>query len=190
MADPTLRWIVLAEAVLLALSLLLGDFSARDLLGEPSRRSLAAIVGVAATLPLLLLAHWIQGSRIRLCRELWHFVEIQLNVWIQGASLPSLATVALLAGLAEEALFRGLLQSWLHAQLGASAALVGASLVFGLLHAVTLGYALFATLVGLHLGALWLWSGALLAPMLTHALYDFLILVYIRDLPRPFEPPA
>jgi membrane protease YdiL (CAAX protease family) len=32
--------------------------------------------------------------------------------------------------------------------------------------------------IGLYLGLLWLWTGNLLTPMITHAVYDILALVY------------
>jgi membrane protease YdiL (CAAX protease family) len=87
--------------------------------------------------------------------------------------------ISLAAGVGEELLFRGLLQAaiadWLHPWAGLGIA----SLVFGLAHSITRTYAVLATLLGAYLGGLWLACDNLLAPMITHALYDFLALLYL-----------
>jgi uncharacterized protein len=57
--------------------------------------------------------------------------------------------------------------------------LVGASMVFGLLHAVTITYAVLAALVGAYLGWLALATDSLVGPIIAHSLYDFLALVYL-----------
>jgi uncharacterized protein len=46
-------------------------------------------------------------------------------------------------------------------------------------HWITRTYALLAALVGLYLGGLWLWTGNLLVPIVAHALYDFVALIWI-----------
>ena len=53
------------------------------------------------------------------------------------------------------------------------------SLLFGLAHALTRTYAVLATLVGFYLGFLFWLTGNLLAPILAHAVYDFVALVYL-----------
>ena len=50
--------------------------------------------------------------------------------------------------------------------------------MFGLAHSVTRTYAILATIIGLYFGWLWLATGNLLVPITTHAVYDFLALVY------------
>jgi membrane protease YdiL (CAAX protease family) len=54
-----------------------------------------------------------------------------------------------------------------------------ASAVFGLLHAITPTYAILATVMGAYLGVVWIASGNLLAPIVAHALYDFVALVWL-----------
>ena len=58
-------------------------------------------------------------------------------------------------------------------------ALVGVAILFGLLHAVNVAYAVLAALMGLYLGWLWMATGNLAVPIVAHAVYDFLALVYI-----------
>jgi membrane protease YdiL (CAAX protease family) len=77
-------------------------------------------------------------------------------------------------------LFRGVLQGvftrWLPS---AWLAVALVSVLFGILHAVTFSYAVMATLMGAYLGWLRNETGNLLAPIITHALYDFVVLLYL-----------
>src|SRR5262249_41277497 len=81
----------------------------------------------------------------------------------------------------EEMLFRGVFQAvfsrWTHPHAWIAIAL--ASILFGLLHAITITYALLATAMGVFLGWLWMLSDNLLTVVITHGLYDFLALVYL-----------
>jgi len=54
-----------------------------------------------------------------------------------------------------------------------------ASVLFGVVHSITPTYAVVAALVGAYLGWLWLWRDNLLAPIVTHAVYDFVALAYL-----------
>jgi membrane protease YdiL (CAAX protease family) len=58
-------------------------------------------------------------------------------------------------------------------------ALVAVAVLFGMVHALNVGYALLATLMGLYLGWLWMATGNLMVPIVAHAVYDFLALLYI-----------
>jgi Type II CAAX prenyl endopeptidase Rce1-like len=78
----------------------------------------------------------------------------------------------------EEVFFRSVFQGGLARHIGAIPALVVASVIFGCFHLVTKTYAVIATLIGAYLGVLWLATENLLAPITTHAVYDFLALVY------------
>lgn len=92
-----------------------------------------------------------------------------------------LAVVACLAGLGEEVLFRGLLLPLT----GGGSFVVGlliSSLLFGLAHAVTTTYVILAAAAGMLFGLQWHYTGNLLAPIITHAVYDYLAFVKIaRD---------
>jgi hypothetical protein len=90
-----------------------------------------------------------------------------------------LALLAALAGIGEELLFRGVLQVGLARVLPDAGALVAASALFGLVHFVSPAYVLLAGVVGLYLGGLFLFQGNLLVPIIAHALYDFVALIYV-----------
>lgn len=142
--------------------------------------NLTAIVwGVLGSLPLLavmlLIIHFPLGPLARLNRV----VDDLILPLFKSCREIDFATISLLAGIGEELLFRGLIQAQLAAWLSPAAGLVLASILFGLAHAITVSYAVLATVFGLYLGGLWLWSDNLLVAIISHAIYDFVALVYL-----------
>jgi membrane protease YdiL (CAAX protease family) len=101
-----------------------------------------------------------------------------------------LALIALLAGLGEELLFRGLLQGALALWLEPWAAVALTGVLFGLMHPITPAYFVLATLAGVYLGWAALAGGNLLVPVVAHAVYDFVALLYLLRRPPPSEPEA
>jgi uncharacterized protein len=170
---------VLFEGGLSVLALLLGW-----LFGQPPLTAVAIDLagfglGVAASLPMLagfVLANWLPlPAFLRLLRV---FDEFGRPFFARYTVL-DLAVLSLAAGIGEELLFRGVVQAVLDRWWGTWAALPVASLLFGLLHALTPTYAVLATLAGLYLGGVWLLTGNLLVVIVAHAIYDFIALVYL-----------
>jgi membrane protease YdiL (CAAX protease family) len=95
------------------------------------------------------------------------------------ASIPQFALIAVLAGVGEELLFRGVLQtllvSWTTPMLG----LAISSLLFGAAHALSKLYFLLATVIGVCFGWMVLQYHDLVASMVAHSLYDFVALIYL-----------
>ena len=151
--------------------------------------------GLAAVLPMLAgffaAVRWPVGP----LRGIKRFTDRVIRPLMMPCSLVDLAGIAVLAGLGEEMLFRGVLQDSLQRWLPVGGAIVTAAVLFGILHAVTPTYAVLAGVVGAFLGALYWGTGNLLAPVLAHAAYDFVALVYLTrgpgsDLPgRPDAEP-
>ena len=139
-------------------------------------------LGIVATVPMLLGLAWILTSRWPPARELVTLVSERLAPLLAGCSKSQLAFLAVLAGVAEEVLFRGVVQVGLSEMFSQPLALVTTSAIFGLAHFASPVYALLAGLVGLYLGALFLLQGSLLVPILAHALYDFVALVALDSL--------
>jgi uncharacterized protein len=86
-----------------------------------------------------------------------------------------IVTVSVLAGAAEELLFRGVLQPLV--------GLPAASAIFGAVHVGGrgfIGYGAWAACIGVLFGWLMVTTGGLLAPIVAHAVYDALALAYIR----------
>lgn len=86
-----------------------------------------------------------------------------------------LAIISAAAGLGEEILFRGVMQSAIADRAGAILALVLTSVVFGFMHYVSFAYAIYATVLGASFGILFMYTG-LWAPIVAHATFDFVAL--------------
>ena len=103
------------------------------------------------------------------------FLESEVFPLFRRASVADLLGVAALVGLGEELLFRGVLQDELGIWI--------ASAIFGLPHGPSRELwplAVWATGMGVFLGALYQASGNLFIPALAHALYDGAALLYVR----------
>jgi len=137
------------------------------------------IWGLTGTLPLLLALLWILRSRLGPVRRLVGLVLEQLGPMLAGQPLTGLAALAAVAGISEEVLFRGVIQPGLTRWLPAGTALLVTSLLFGLVHFASRTYVIFAALMGLYLGALFQLVGNLFPPIVAHATYDFVALVWV-----------
>jgi uncharacterized protein len=136
-------------------------------------------LGIAATVPLLAVfaacarLPWPPMARIRrICDEI-------IRPFFGGSSMTELAALSIVAGIAEELLFRGAIQNSLSGWFGLWPGILLASLLFGAMHLITLTYGIIVTLVGVYLGWCYAASGNLLVVMVSHALYDFIALVYL-----------
>lgn len=142
--------------------------------------------GVAATAPLLLGLQWCRHTRWPPLRRLVETAQARVAPLFRGAGPGELLLVAVAAGVAEEALFRGVVQTVLAGPLGPAGAVVAAAALFGAAHWITPVYALLAGVVGGYLGLLFHLSSNLLAPIVTHGLYDLIALaVLVRMKPAP-----
>jgi membrane protease YdiL (CAAX protease family) len=132
--------------------------------------------GLLATAPLLLALAWMLTSTAAPVRGLVDLVTEQIGPLVSGCTMLELGCLAAVAGISEEVLFRGVVQPGLSAWVPETGALVIASLLFGLVHAASRVYALFAAVMGLYLGGLFLLQDSLVPPILAHGLYDFVAL--------------
>lgn len=149
--------------------------------------------GTVATLPPFLGFLWCVHGNWQPCHALTQLVRGMILPHFKGATPLDLLLISFSAGIGEELLFRGLLQAALSDWLSLTAGLILSSLLFGLAHCITPAYGIMATLIGAYLGGLWLLCDNLLAPIITHGLYDFLALAYLlhftaRDNELPREP--
>jgi hypothetical protein len=135
--------------------------------------------GLAATLPMLLVFWLLVNSRRPVLRQLRDQVDWLIHEMFPTGSIPQFAMVALLAGVGEELLFRGALQTKLGQWTTPIVGLLLTSVLFGLAHALSKLYFAFAVAVGAFLGWLAFQFNDLIAPMVAHGLYDFLALVYL-----------
>ncbi len=115
-------------------------------------------------------------------KRIQDFVQDQLAPMLSGCQVWELIALAAFAGIGEEVLFRGVLQprtGWLMA-----------TLLFGLAHPITPTYVIVAALLGGALGLLQQYGGNLWAPIIAHAVYDYIgFYLIIRDFRAQTTPP-
>lgn len=155
----------------------------RTSLAEARPQLAAAALGLLATVPLLGALWLIDRFPIGPLRSLRQLAEELIPRMFAGATIWQLALISLAAGFGEELLFRGLVQAGLSRligdPLGPWIALLVASLVFGVCHWLSATYAAAAALAGGYFGLIFLASGSLWTPIVAHATYDFLALLYL-----------
>ena len=137
-------------------------------------------IGLAATVPPVVALWLLSQSTAPAVIEFRRVVEELVEPMFVDAPVTHMVALALTAGIAEEALFRGVVQGGLTDLVGWLPALLIASVLFGVVHWLTGLYALLAGVVGLYLGGLYLLTGNLLVPIVVHALYDMVALGYLR----------
>lgn len=112
------------------------------------------------------------------------------NELFKDWNLLQLLLLSACAALGEEMFFRGIIQEGLMPLIGPWPALILTGVVFGMLHWINNYHFVWATFMGMFLGALYWQSANLLAPILAHGLYDFVIMVLLshwvfREPPHP-----
>ncbi len=112
------------------------------------------------------------ASRILLLREMKGVWDDVLTPLGKSLTLGEIGMLAMLSGLSEEIFFRGTVQG----EIG----IIGASLLFGLLHPLNWSYVIWAASVGFAFGALYQLTGSLLPPIICHGGYNLAALLYLR----------
>ena len=152
---------------------------AADFLSPPKPITLPA--GLVLTVPMLASLYVVRFSRRKWLHDLWQMPRQLIGPAISRATMVELVMIAAMAGVGEELLFRGFLQTWL-LERGEVIGLIVPNVLFGLMHWVSPVYAAGTFLVGLYFSCiLWfvpevdLWS-----LMLAHGLYDLIALAVLR----------
>ena len=133
--------------------------------------------GVLSAIPMLLGAIGIFYSNSKMGVQLRNDFDLVILMF-RKARVVDLVFVSIMAGLCEEVLFRGFGQNVIVGYIGVWPGLVVASLIFGVFHFVSFSYFVFATLIGVYLGGVYVWTGDLVIPIVGHAVYDFIALAY------------
>jgi uncharacterized protein len=171
---------IAVEAALLALAMLLGGWWGIDPWRSAEVSGISLAAGLLFTVPLVALLAFLVRSHALWAVRLTRIVDQVGATLLETAGPISLLLLALAAGVAEETLFRGVLQAAAQAHVGTLAAVILVGALFGTVHMISLAYALIATGMGLYLGAMLAVTGNLFIPIVVHAAYDFAALLFFR----------
>lgn len=177
---PITRAALVVEGGLALGAIVLGWFFELPLSGHIAWTASGFAQGILATLPLviglLVLDRWPLGP----ISGLKAMMQDSILPLFRECSIGELLMISIAAGVGEELLFRGVGQLGVE-RLGGPAwlAVAIASVLFGLGHPISTTYVVLAALIGAYFGILFVETGNLLAPMVAHATYDFVALVYL-----------
>ena len=177
-----LRVTVLVEGGMLVVAVLLGLVLSVPFWASAHLDFFGIALGVVAGLVMLAGASAITESSFPFAVRMRRDMDRLLGIF-RGATLPDFLFISMLAGLGEEALFRGVIQGALAEYVGVPVAIAVASVLFGLAHYISRTYVVFATALGALFGVLYAWSGNIAVPVIAHAAYDFIALWYIYRKP-------
>jgi uncharacterized protein len=166
---------LLTEGIVLILALFLAKFCKIRLFPLTENLLRDILLGaLGASFPLVLFIFLLskQAEKIPFTSSLRKTIINDIRVIFSKTKFLDLCLISILAGFAEELLFRGVIQ----VKLG----IVGASIIFGLLHFVTPAYCVIATIMGFYMGILFQYYESLLIPIQLHFIYDLGALVYLR----------
>lgn len=171
----------LFEGGLSVVALVLGWLAGFNPLAALTFSESALVLGVAGTVPLLMMFFAVQAITLDSVKAIRSILESTLCPSLAYRHWADWLILSLIAGFSEELLFRGFLQVWMELKWGFAAGLIGSGLIFGLVHAITPLYAALATLIGVYLGLALDYGGGrnLLVPVVIHTLYDFAVFVVI-----------
>jgi CAAX protease family protein len=170
---------IVFEGGLLVLAGIIGWLIGRPVGSQFAWNSSQAVVGLIATLPLVVAVWLCMQSNWPPLARFRRLVKTLIVPIFASCNWFDLAIISLAAGTGEEALFRGIIQTSLANHMNAIVAICLTSAVFGLVHAISIEYFLLATIVGIYLGWLWYATGNLLVPITVHSLYDFVMLLIL-----------
>ncbi len=178
MQYPRFKILLLAflmEGMAFLIALLLAKYFGIDIFPLTNNPFRDILIGTAVVLPpfaFFLFTLSEKAKTITLLKSLRKIVITDVKSIFANSRLIDLIVISMIAGFAEEVLFRGVVQ--------VKFGIVVASIVFGLVHLVSPAYVIVSTLMGFYIGAFFLASGSLLIPIQMHFTYDLGALIYLR----------
>ncbi|MBT4347731.1 MAG: CPBP family intramembrane metalloprotease [Methylococcales bacterium] len=169
------------EGSLIGLALVLGWLADINPFASLYFSETAFLHGIIATLPIFIIFLALYQLNIKSLTKIKTLLLDMLGPVLLRYHWTDLLILAAIAGISEEILFRGVIQPWMESSWGMLTGLIVSSVLFGLVHAVTLLYFLLATLMSAYLGLLLDIEASrnLLIPIVTHGFYDFLAFLVI-----------
>jgi membrane protease YdiL (CAAX protease family) len=177
--DVIIMFAVFFEGGLAPLSLILGWWLGHPPLALFSWSPGQALWGALASVPLVLMFLAMLRWPVGPLRRIATFTEDEFVPMLGGSTWSDIALIALSAGVGEEMLFRGVLQCSMQSWVGTAPGLTLSSVLFGLLHPISIPYIVVMILLGASLGVEFLLSGNLISVIVTHTLFDFAVMAYL-----------
>ena len=168
------------EASLVVIAAILAWFFGTPLLADFKWEWKATFLGLSSTLPMLAFFGWMLQSEYPPFVEIREFLNTFVHQLFGEWSIVHLAALSIVAGIGEEILFRGVLQSGIGNIASPGIGILVASFLFALCHALTKAYFISTFIIGIYLSLVWQASENLLTPIVTHAAYDFVALLYFK----------
>lgn len=109
-----------------------------------------------------------------------------LHRFVRSQSWPVLIGLAILAGVGEELLFRGVIQGWVSEYLGNIVGILAGGVIFGLAHALSRAYFTVATALGVVFGVAYAITDSIQLVMVWHGVYDLVVIFILRCYPQLF----
>ncbi|MGK0374678.1 MAG: membrane protease YdiL (CAAX protease family) [Arenicella sp.] len=139
--------------------------------------------GVVLGLSIYLLGFIFTSSRWLVTPSMLQLLTT-LHQLFKNFTWPQIIVVSILAGVGEELLIRAVLQTFLVSSAGPFWGIIGASLIFGLLHFMTKTYVFLTFALGLLFGIAFHISGSIVLVMLGHTVYDIVAFAMIVKFPH------
>ena len=179
--DSSLSWALCFEVGLGVIALVLGQLTSV----WPGARLVPwtfgiFVVGILSAVPPLLIMLSLRRVQWAPLRDLTVLVDEKLTPMFRGLSVWHLAMLSFAAGWGEELLFRGLIQGEITYHTNIITGIAVASFVFGLVHFLSPAYFFMALSVSIYFGWLYWQFNSLWVPILGHAVYDFLMLMFLQ----------
>jgi membrane protease YdiL (CAAX protease family) len=139
------------------------------------------LIAVVCTFPMLVLCRFIYMLPFKMVEFTRRFLQSIHRDFIRHCTVTQLLLVAIMSGIGEELLFRGILQTAITNAFGGGtwglAFGIGlTSLLFGLAHPINKLYVFLCFVIGIYLGLFFAWTdNNLVVPIIIHALYNFVI---------------
>jgi membrane protease YdiL (CAAX protease family) len=172
----------LMEGLALLLAFLLAGYFNIDLFPLTQNAFRDLLIGsLGAILPFAIFLFSLskKAEKVPLLGSLRRIVITDIKSVFSDTRLLDLIMISAIAGIAEEVLFRGIIQT--------KFGIVIASIVFGLVHLVSPAYVIVTMIMGFYIGAFYYISGSLLIPIQMHFIYDLAALVYLRYFIENYE---
>jgi len=141
------------------------------------------VLGFAATIPMLVMFVFLDRATFSPFQRIQQLVRSFIHTFFAKCSTTQIFLICVLAGIGEELFFRGLMQDgiaqWIGGSTGLACGIVISAFFFGIAHLITPTYGVLAFLISFYFSALFLCTGNILVPMITHALYDFCVIRFV-----------